>query len=164
MAIPVMREEVEAVLLPLLGTRLMSSCPLADDLAAFLCSYAPYRQPLEGFRDELESLLGRLLHRYTSGSMLVVTDQHRAIKLGKDQLGRLTDEVMGVLFDKLTPFSANFIKINDYSLHVQSLSALRVLITRYASFYTEEDLHFMARMVRDIYPPARYQSWLPTRY
>ncbi|MBQ8149694.1 MAG: hypothetical protein IJ041_04190 [Clostridia bacterium] len=164
MAIPVMREEVEAVLLPLLGTRLMTACPLADDLAAFLCTYAPYRQPLESFRDELENLLARLLQRYTSGSMLVVTDQHRAVTLGSDQLQRLTDEVMGVLFDKLTPFSANFIKINDYSLHVQSLSALRVLMTRYASFYTEEDLHFMAQMVRSIYPPARYQNWLPAQY
>ena len=68
---------------------------------------------------------------------------------------------MGVLFNKLTPFSANFLKLNDYSLRVQSLSALRVLVTRYPSYYTEEQLHFIARMIRSIYPPERYQSWLP---
>lgn len=161
MAIPVAREEVEAVLRPLLGTRLLSSCPLADDLTAFLCTYAPYRQTLEAFRDELESLMARLLERYTGGTMMVVTDQHRPVSLGKNQLWRLADEVMGVLFDNLTPFSANFVKLNDYCLHVQSLSALRVLITRYASFYQKEELQFMVQMVRDVYPPARYQSWLP---
>ncbi len=161
MAIPVMQQEVEQVLRPLLGATLMDACPLAEDLTAFLRAYAPYRQGLEEFRDELEALLEDRLKRYTHGSMLVVTDHYQTIHLGKEQLRRLTDEVMGVLFDKLTPFSANFLKLNDYSLRVQSLSALRVLVTRYSSYYSEEQLHFIARMIRGIYPPERYQGWLP---
>ena len=161
MAIPVMREEVEQAIAPLLGTMLVQSCPLADDLTEQLRAYAPYRQSLEDFRDELENLLLRLLGRYTHGSMLVIADNYQPVRLGKEQLKRITDEVMGVLFDKLTPFSANFIKINDYSLRVQSLSALRVLMTRYTSYYTRDDLRFMARMIRSIYPPQRYQAWLP---
>ncbi|MBR4069154.1 MAG: hypothetical protein IKK08_11090 [Clostridia bacterium] len=161
MAIPVMQQEVEQAIRPLLGATLMDSCPLTEDLTAFLRAYAPYRQGLEEFRDELEALLEDRLKRYTHGSMLVVTDRFRTIHLGKEQLRRLTDEVMGVLFDKLTPFSANFLKLNDYSLRVQSLSALRVLVTRYSSYYTEEQLHFIARMIRGIYPPERYQGWLP---
>ena len=67
---------------------------------------------------------------------------------------------MGVLFDKLTPFSANFIKLNDYSLRVQSLSALRVLYQKYASFYSEEDLRFLKEMVSRTYPPEKYRDWL----
>ena len=67
---------------------------------------------------------------------------------------------MGVIFDKLTPFSANFIKLNDYSLRVYSLSALRVLYQRYASFYTKEEFDFMVHMIRTIYPPERYAAWL----
>lgn len=161
MAIPVMQQEVEQVLRPLLGAMLMDSCPLAGDVTGFLRAYAPYRQGLEEYRDELEALLEKLLSRYTHGSMLVVADNYQPVQLGKEQLRRLTDEVMGILFDKLTPFSANFLKLNDYSLRVQSLSALRVLVTRYASYYTEEQLRFIAGMIRSIYPPERYQSWLP---
>ncbi len=161
MAIPVMREELERVLLPLLGSTLMDSCPLAEDLTGLLRTYAPYKQGLEDFRDMVEAQLATLLKRYTHGSMLVIDDRYQPIQLGPEQLRRLTDEVMGVLFDKLTPFSANFLKLNNYSLRVQSLSVLRVLVTRYASFYNEEELHFMADMIRGIYPPERYADWLP---
>lgn len=161
MAIPVLREELERVLTPLLGATLMDSCPLAEDMTSLVRTYAPYKQGLEEFRDRLEEQLTLLLKRYTHGSMLVVADNYQPVQLGREQIRRLTDEVMGVLFDKLTPFSANFLKINDYSLRVQSLSALRVLVTRYASFYTEEELRFMAGIIRSIYPPARYAAWLP---
>ena len=161
MALPVQVAEVERVLAPLLGEMLMGSCPLAEDVAAFLRAYAPYRQTLEELRNELEALLTTLLRRYTHSSMLVIADNYQPVHLGPEQLRRLTDEVMGILFDKLTPFSANFIKLNDYSLRVQSLSALRVLVTRYASYYTEENLHCIAAVIRSIYPPERYRAWLP---
>ena len=161
MAIPVMHEAVEQAIGPLLGTMLVQSCPIVEDVTEFLRSYAPYRQSLEEFRDELENMLLRLLGRYTHGSMLVIADNYQPMRLGRDQLWLITDEAMGVLFENLTPFSANFIKLNDYSLRVQSLSALRVLVTRYASYYTQEDLRFIARMIRSIYPPHRYQGWLP---
>ena len=67
---------------------------------------------------------------------------------------------MGVIFDKLTPFSANFSKLIDYSLRVYSLNALRVLYQRYASFYTKGEFDFMVQMSRTIYPPERYAAWL----
>ena len=161
MAIPVMQEAVEAAVAPLLGTMLVHSCPIVEDLTDLLRNYAPYRQSLEEFRDEVENALLRLLGRYTHGSMLVIADNYQPVRLGREMLRLVTDEVMGVLFENLTPFSANFIKLNDYSLRVESLSALRVLVTRYASYYTQEDLRFMARMIRSIYPPHRYQGWLP---
>jgi len=161
MAIPVMHEAVEQAIGPLLGTMLVQSCPIVEDVTEFLRSYAPYRQTLEEFRDELENMLLRLLGRYTHGSMLVIADNYQPMRLGREQLRLITDEVMGVLFENLTPFSANFIKLNDYSLRVESLSALRVLVTRYASYYTQEDLHFIARIIRSIYPPHQYQGWLP---
>ncbi|MFR5855444.1 MAG: hypothetical protein ACLUE8_14630 [Lachnospiraceae bacterium] len=87
--------------------------------------YAPYKQTLEDLRDQLESFLLTSINRYTHGSMMVLNDQYKTVRLGQGHIGWITDDVMGVLFDKLTPFSANFIKLNDYSLRVQSLSALR---------------------------------------
>ena len=119
-----------------------------------------YRQTLESLRDELESLLLVQLNRLTNGSLTVITDNYHTCRLGTEQIAAITDDLMGVIFDKLTPFSANFIKINDYSLRVCSLSALRVLYQRYGAFYTKEEFDFMVRMIRTLYPPERYAGWL----
>lgn len=120
----------------------LSANTLADTLASRMRAYAPYRQTLESLRDELESLLLVQLNRLTNGSLTVITDNYHTCRLGTEQIAAITDDLMGVIFDKLTPFSANFIKINDYSLRVCSLSALRVLYQRYGAFYTKEEFDF----------------------
>ena len=160
MAIPVGLEDGERVLRPWLGSLFLSSNTLAPSLTARLKAYAPYRQTLESLRDELESYLLTSLNRMTRGSMTVLSDNYHSRRLGFREIERITDDVMGVIFDKLTPFSANFIKLNDYSLRVESLSALRVLYQKYASYYSREEFTFMVRMIRSIYPAERYQSWL----
>lgn len=160
MAIPVGVADVERVLRPWLGTLFLSANHLASDVAERMRVYAPYRQTLESLRDELESFLLVQLNRLTSGSLTVITDNYHTRRLGMGQIAAITDDLMGVIFDKLTPFSANFIKLNDYSLRVCSLNALRVLYQRYASFYTKEEFDFMVHMIRTIYPPERYAAWL----
>lgn len=160
MAVPILREDVELALRPWLGSLFLGSNPMLDQLTERLRAYAPYRQTLESLRDELESFLLTSVSRYTRGSMMVLNDRYRTTKLGTEHIKWITDDVMGALFDKLTAFSANFVKLNDYSLHVQSLSALRVLYQKYASFYTPEELRFMVAMIRRIYPPAKYRDWL----
>lgn len=141
-------------------TLFLSANPLAADVALTCAPTRPYRQTLESLRDELESLLLVKLNRLTSGSLTVITDNYHTRRLGTGQIAAITDDLMGVIFDKLTPFSANFIKLNDYSLRVYSLNALRVLYQRYASFYTKEEFDFMVHMIRTIYPPERYAAWL----
>ena len=160
MSIPVGKTDVERALRPWLGSLFLYSCSLCDDLTERLQVYAPYRQSLESLRDELESLLVTSLNRETRGSMTILSDNYHSVRLGTAECQSITDDLMGVVFEKLTPFSANFIKINDYSLRVQSLSALRVLCTRYASYYTPEEYAFIARMIRTIYPPRLYEGWL----
>jgi len=65
-----------------------------------------------------------------------------------------------VIFDKLTPFSANFIKLNDYSMRVPSLNALRVLYQKYASYYQPEEFAFMVSVIKGVYPEEKWKSWL----
>lgn len=160
LAIPVLQEELEMVLRPWLGSLFLTSNPMLDQLTQMMRGYAPYKQTLEDLRDQLESFLLTSINRYTHGSMMVLNDQYKTVRLGQGHIGWITDDVMGVLFDKLTPFSANFIKLNDYSLRVQSLSALRVLYQKYASYYSEEDLRFLKEMIRRTYPPEKYRDWL----
>ena len=73
----------------------------------------------------------------------------------------LTDDVLGVLMDSLSPYSVNFELLKNYSMQQPSLSALRVLYTKYQSFQTTEELAAIARTVRTCHLRERYASWLP---
>lgn len=160
MAMPVERDEVERVLRPWLGTLFLSANPLCDWLTDRMSAYAPYRQTLESLRDELEVLLITKLNSLTNGSLTVILDNYRSLRLGKAQIAEITDDLMGLIFDKLTPFSANFIKLNDYSMRVPSLNALRVLVQKYASYYSAEEFAFMVGIIKSVYPKEKYQAWL----
>lgn len=160
MAMPVEHAEVERVLRPWLGTLFLNGNNLSEVVAERLSAYAPYRQTLESLRDELEVLILTRLNALTNGSLTVILDNYHSRRLNRAAINAITDDLMGVIFDKLTPFSANFVKLNDYSLHVESLNALRVLYQKYASFYSPDELAFMVRMIRNLYPPERYESWL----
>ena len=127
MAMPVGKDEIERVLRPWLGTLFLSANNLSELLTEKLSGYAPYRQTLESLHDELEVLLLTKLNSLTNGSLTVIPDNYRSRRLTREVIGDITDDLMGLIFDKLTPFSANFIKLNDYSMHVASINALRVL-------------------------------------
>ena len=159
-AIPVGARDVERVLRPWLSELFLRSNTFAEDTARVIQDYAPYRQTLEELHEKLESAMLTGLNRLTQGSMQIVTDQYGTRRLTLQSITWMVDDVMGLVFDSLTPFSANFVKLNDYSLRVESLSALRVLYQKYRAFYTEDELRFMMHMIRSIYPVQRYASWL----
>ena len=160
MAMPVERDEVERVLRPWLGTLFLSANNLSEVVSERMSGYAPYRQTLESLRDELEVLILTRLNSLTNGSLTVILDNYHSRRLNRAAIADITDDLMGLIFDKLTPFSANFVKLNDYSLHVESLNALRVLYEKYASYYSADEFAFMVRMIRNLYPPERWEHWL----
>lgn len=160
MAIPIGLNDVEQVLRPWLGTLFLSSNTLAEGVAQKLKEHAPYRQTLETLRTEIESYMITNLNRLTHGDMRVMLDNYRTVRLSLQDILWMTDDVMGVLFDRLTPFSMNFEKLSDYALHVESLAAMRVLYQKYASFFSEEEYRFLIKMVKKTYPAYRYEAWL----
>ena len=161
MAIPVDDQDVERVLRPWLGNLFLFSNSFAAETASLIREYAPYRQTLEELHEKLERFVLTRLTRLTHGSMQIVTEQYKTRRLTLQSISWMSDDVMGIVFDSLTPFSANFVKLNDYSLHVESLSALRVLYQQYQDFYTPEEMRFIVREIRIIYPSYRYEAWLP---
>ena len=160
MAIPVEVKDVERVLRPWVGSLLLSSSTLAHEIACVLMEYAPYRHTLAQLRDCVGHDLLTGLNRATGGSMTIVQDNYRTRRLTLHDIEWITDDVMGVVFESLTVFSANFTKLNDYALHEESLAALRVLYQKYRSFFTDEQYQFLVRMVKSIYPVERYAEWL----
>ena len=160
MAMPVEKTDVECALRPWLGSLFLNAHPLADIVTERLCNYAPYRQDLKSLHDELEVLLNTRLNSMTNGTLTVILDNYRSRRLGQAAIDAMTDDLMGVVFDQLTPFSANFIKLNDYSMHNESLNALRVLYQKYAPYYSPDEFAFMVRVIKGVYPEERYRSWL----
>ena len=160
MAIPVDVKDVERVLRPWLGSLLLTSSTLVADIACVVMEYSPYRLTLPQLRDCLAHDLLTGINRITGGNMCVVQDNYRTKRLTLRDMQWMTDDVMGLVFDSLTPFSANFTKINEYALHEESLSALRVLYQKYREFFTKEQYDFLVKMIRSIYPPERYAGWL----
>ena len=160
MAIPVEVKDVERVLRPWLGSLLLSSNTLAADIACVLMEYAPYRQTLQQLRDCIGHDLLTGVNRITGGNMSIVLDNYHTRRLTLHDMQWMTDDVMGLVFDSLTPFSANFAKLNDYALHEESLAAMRVLYQKYRDFFTPEQYAFLKRMIQTIYPPERYALWL----
>lgn len=160
MAMPIEKSDVELVLRPWLGSLFLNAHPIADLITEKLSNYAPYRQDFQSLHDELEVLLITRLNSLTNGSLIVILDNYRSRRLGQAAIADMTDDLMGVMFDQLTPFSANFIKLNDYSLRTESLNALRVLYQKYASYYSAEEFAFMVRVIKSVYPEARYRAWL----
>lgn len=159
-AIPIGLNDVEQVLRPWLGTLFLSSNTLAEGIAQKLQGHAPYRQTLETLRTEIESYMVTNLNRLTHGDMRVMLDNYRTVRLSLQDILWMTDDVMGLLFDRLTPFSMNFEKLSDYSLRVESLAAMRVLYQKYASFFSEEEYSFLIKMIKKTYPAYRYEAWL----
>ena len=160
MAVPVGSQDVERVLRPWLGTLFLSSSTFLQRLVKMLQEYAPYRQTLEDFHRALEGFIITNLKRLLGGDMSVMLDNYSTARIGLLEIEWMTDDVMGVLFDRLTPFSANFTKLNDYSLHVESLAVMRVLYQKYENFFTQEEYLFLKDMIRRTYPVYRYETWL----
>ena len=161
MSIPITQANIENALRPWVGSLFLSVNSFAADLHTKAQGYAPYRQTLEDLRTELERYILTQINRLTEGSMSVIMDNYTSRRLNLRDIQWMTDDVMGVVFDCLTPFSMNFEKLSDYALRVESLSVLRVLYQKYASFFSEAELDFLIFQIRDIYPPERYEEWLP---
>lgn len=161
MAAVIRTRDVARALHPWVGSYLLESTSLAEDVAQVLRSYAPYREDLFALSKRLDSFLFMLLRRLTMGSMQVYLDSGEAARIRTADLPLLTDDMLGVLMDSLSPYSVNYELLKEYALRQHSLSALRVLYSRYQSFQTREELAAVAYTVRTCHPKERYASWLP---
>jgi len=154
------QESIQEVIQPWFGSFLLSSTSLANDIEHTLVSFDPRKMTFRELHDQLYHLLLVTLSRDTGTSMQVILDGYHVRKLVLSDFEQISDELMGLLFDNLIPFSANFTRINDYAIHFESLSALRVLYLKYRDYYSKEQYSFLADMIRKTYPYELISSWL----
>ncbi len=154
-------QDVARALHPWVGSYLLESTTLAEDTADVLRSYAPYKEDIQKLCKRLDSFLFMSLRRYTMGTMRIFLDDGSEVRIRTSDFPFLTDDVLGILMESLSPYSVNYEMLKNFSLQQPSLSALRVLYTRYQTFQSQEELAAIARTVRTCYPRERYMAWLP---
>ena len=160
MAAVISQHGVEEALRPWLGSYLIAQTPIASEAAHILRSYAPYREDFAGLQKRVESFLFAFLHSVLGSAMTVTRDDGHLMRIYVADLAYIADDLMGVLFDSLSPYSVNFELLKDHSLRTGSLNAMRVLYQKYDAFQPPEEKELMARVIRENNPPWRYSHWL----
>lgn len=160
MPVPIQLDDVNDALKPWLGALFLMSTPLSQTVAAQMAQYSPARETFEQLRERLEHWLLVEISRLTRSSMCIMVENYQTKRLSLRDIELMTDDLMGLMFDRLSPFSSNFDRLNEYALQHESLAALRVLYQKYASYFSEEEFDFMVQMMKSLYPKERYQAWL----
>lgn len=160
MPVPIHLDDVNDALKPWLGALFLMSTPLSQELSYQMMQYSPVRETFEQLRQRLEQYILVRINKLTRSSMCIMVENYQTKQLSLRDIEIMTDDLMGLMFDRLSPFSANFEKLNEYALQHESLAALRVLYQKYSSFFTEEEYQFMIHMMKSLYPKERYQAWL----
>lgn len=160
LSMSVQGEEVNELLIHWLGSLFVNIAGIDKKLTTLLASYSPAQYSLKELRDQLNRCLLLCIHRVTRGSLQVILDDQTYRLITTQALDDMTDDLMGLIFDKMAVSSSNYLRLHEYSMEVQSLSALKVLYLRFSSFYSSEEYQFLIHIIRSLYPENRYQSWL----
>lgn len=160
MPVPIHLDDVNDALKPWLGALFLMSTPLSQELSYQMMQYSPVRETFEQLRERLEQHILVRINKLTRSSMCIMVENYQTKRLSLRDIEYMTDDLMGLMFDRLSPFSSNFEKLNEYALQHESLAALRVLYQKYSSYFSEEEYAFMIHMIKNLYPKNRYQAWL----
>ena len=82
---------------------------------------------------------------------------HAGVKAGSSPA---KDDLMLLVFEKFPADQHHLLLLREYSLRKPSLSALRVLYTRFASLQTRQELDAIASVARSCHPAFRLRGWL----
>lgn len=160
MPVPIRTDQVREALLPFLGPQLLAGTPMAERASEVLRGFIPFQQPLEELHQHLCQLLFDGLFACLGHRMTFRLDDGRLIRIRMDDIPDLADTVLGVLLESLPVSQSTLDLLRDYAMRATSLSTLRVLLTRFGRYQSPDEQAIIRRVVRDNYPPERYQSWL----
>ncbi len=150
--------QVTLAMQPWLGIALLNASPLAERLALKLNVYRATDDPDALYR-ALDSLLFGAIRQTVGADMRVLLDDGTWIRVRTDDVATMADELMYLYFMTYSVDARHLATLNAYAMTHQSLSALRVLYTRFASFHSPKELDAIARIARGSYPAFRL-GWL----
>lgn len=151
---------VDALLQPWLGPGLCEALfPLIEEITARLCSYTGSVAP-DTLSAWLDSALFQAVRAETRGKMLIPLPDGGMVRVRVEDFAVMADELMYLPFAALPVDARSFAVLQDYSMRASSLSALRVLYTRFAAMQSKEELTAIASVARNCYPAFRLRGWL----
>lgn len=160
MSIPIKEARVRTVLLPQLGTQTIDQTALAEQTTQILRDFAFRHQSLEELTKQLTDTIFSALYTHLGPRMTLTLDSGRQIRVHMAEIPDLADSLLGVLFDSFPDSEATLSLLRDYALRATSLSAMRALLTRFSAVQSPEEQAILRRIIRDNYPPERYEDWL----
>ena len=160
MPIPIREARIREVLLPCLGSRTVDRTALAGQATATLRDFSPSEHSLPELAQRLCDMIFSQLYACLGPRMTLTLDDGRSSRILVASIPDLADDLLGVLFDSLPDNDVTLGLIRDYALRATSLSAMRALLTRFSAVQSPEEQAILHRIIRDNYPPERYQDWL----
>lgn len=152
--------QVRKTLTPWLGDPLLNALePLTGDIAGRLngCSI---RRNADSLAEELDSLLFRAVRSATEGSMLAQLPDDTFVRVQVEDFAVMADELMLLAFQDFPRDGEHLQFLREYSLRHASLSALRVLYTRFGAQQSPQELSAIVSVVKSCYPAFRWREWL----
>lgn len=152
--------QIEIILQPWLGPRLCEALfPLFEEIAALLNSYAGSTPP-ESLAAQIDSMLFQAVRMKTGKKMLMELPDGGFVRIQVEDFSVMADELLFPVFASFPVDQQHFSLLKEYSLRASSLSALRVLYTRFSRLQTREELDAIALVARKCYPAFRLRGWL----
>ena len=151
---------VREALRPRFGSALVDVPGIWDRAAALLQRYAPYKDTFADLASRLEDVIFNTVYEQLGPSMGAQMDDGTVRRSRSAELKEAADDVMGVLFDQLKVYSVTYDSLHDYCMSSGSLSAMRVLYTRYREFMPASERKILARIIRDNRPRDFWENWL----
>lgn len=151
---------VRQTLYPWLGGPLLAALePLTGDIAGRLNGYS-IRKGADALTGELDSLLFQAVRKATEGSMLAQLPDDTFVRVQVEDFAVMADELMLLAFQEFPNDGEHLQFLRDYSLRHASLSALRVLYTRFGAQQSPQELNAIVSVVKSCYPAFRWREWL----
>ena len=142
------------------GSALVDIPGIWDRAASLMQRYAPYRDTFSDLAARLEDVLFNTVYEQLGPSMGAQMDDGTVRRIRSTEFRDAADDVMGLLFERLKVYSVTYDSLHAYCMSTGSLSAMRVLYTRFADFMPHSERMLLARIVRDSYPRPLWESWL----
>ena len=142
------------------GSLLVDSPGFGDCAAGILRAYAPYKDSYASLSLKLQDALFNTLYEHLGPGMTVQMNNGMTRRVLISELRDAADDVLGILFDTLKPYSVNYDLLHAYWMDTGSLAAMRVLYQRFTVFLPVSERRMIENIVRENYPPSRLESWI----
>ena len=152
--------QVMIALHPWLGTQLSRAIePCMDEIAHRMNAYSPSQAP-DSLQDDLDSLLFCAVRDATRGRMLIQMEDGSLFRIQVDDFSTMADDLMELIFQRFPADQRHLILLQEYSMRRESLSALKILYTRFAALQSPRELEMIASVARACHAPFRLRGWL----